>query len=298
MLMKIPNRVLQSYPGRDGESGQALIIIVLALPVLLGMLALALDGGYAFAQRRRMQNAADAAALAGARQLALEMGDEAIGEAVRDIAVANGAELVTWSYSGDGQGITVTAECTFETFIAGAIGVSTMTARATAQGHIDYLGRTGALLPMIIREQEFIPGVTYDLWNNVQEFPGNFGWLDWNGVPVSNAELASNIANPSQSGLWSVGDWVPAGPGVKNSGPVRNALSLWVGRNITIPFYDRYRGMGAQGAYHISGFGEFVLTGYNFRGSNKRVSGYFIRWVEAGPGGGSDHGIRTVYLAE
>ncbi len=46
--------------------GQALIIIVLGIVALVGVTALSIDGGNALAERRRAQNAADAAALAGA----------------------------------------------------------------------------------------------------------------------------------------------------------------------------------------------------------------------------------------
>jgi len=49
--------------------GQALVLIALAFAALLALLALAIDGGNAYAQRRRAQNAADAAALAGTRRL-------------------------------------------------------------------------------------------------------------------------------------------------------------------------------------------------------------------------------------
>jgi hypothetical protein len=48
------------------ESGQALILIVLAIVGLVGLTALAIDGGNAFSDRRNAQGAADAAALAAA----------------------------------------------------------------------------------------------------------------------------------------------------------------------------------------------------------------------------------------
>lgn len=51
------------------EKGQAVVIVALTLVGLIGFLALVLDGGAAFAARRQMQNAADSAAIAGAREL-------------------------------------------------------------------------------------------------------------------------------------------------------------------------------------------------------------------------------------
>ncbi len=53
-------------PAVSHEKGQALVLIVVSLIGLLGMTALAVDGGYAYAQKRVVQNAADTAALGGA----------------------------------------------------------------------------------------------------------------------------------------------------------------------------------------------------------------------------------------
>ncbi len=56
---------------RTRETGQALVLIVLAVVGMVGFAALAIDGGMVYAERRRAQNAADAAvyaaALAGAQ---------------------------------------------------------------------------------------------------------------------------------------------------------------------------------------------------------------------------------------
>ena len=48
------------------ESGQALILVALAIVGIVGIMGLVIDGGNAFNDRRRAQNAADAAALASA----------------------------------------------------------------------------------------------------------------------------------------------------------------------------------------------------------------------------------------
>ena len=49
---------------RKSEKGQAIVMIALAIIGLFGLIALAMDGGHAFSDRRQAQNAADAAALA------------------------------------------------------------------------------------------------------------------------------------------------------------------------------------------------------------------------------------------
>jgi hypothetical protein len=51
---------------KKSQKGQALILIALGIVGLVGITALAIDGGNIFAQRRHAQNAADTASLAGA----------------------------------------------------------------------------------------------------------------------------------------------------------------------------------------------------------------------------------------
>jgi hypothetical protein len=55
------------------ESGQILLILTVGIVALLGMVALAVDGGMIFADRRFDQNAADASAFAGAGAAALKI---------------------------------------------------------------------------------------------------------------------------------------------------------------------------------------------------------------------------------
>jgi Flp pilus assembly protein TadG len=54
---------------RHRSEGQALVIVALAFLVLIAFLGLAIDGANAFGQRRRVNNAADAASLAATRVL-------------------------------------------------------------------------------------------------------------------------------------------------------------------------------------------------------------------------------------
>ncbi len=53
-------------PKKPFEGGQALILIIFAIIALVGATALAIDGGNAYSERRKAQNAADTAALSGA----------------------------------------------------------------------------------------------------------------------------------------------------------------------------------------------------------------------------------------
>ena len=78
------------------DSGQALIWFALSLVVLLGIAALAIDVGRLYGERRRMQNAADAAALAGAHELCQGRSDADAIAMANDYAIArNGAQWAT-----------------------------------------------------------------------------------------------------------------------------------------------------------------------------------------------------------
>jgi Flp pilus assembly protein TadG len=64
---------MKTLNSHRNENGQILLILTIGIVALLGMVALAVDGGMIFADRRYSQNAADASAFAGAGAAALEL---------------------------------------------------------------------------------------------------------------------------------------------------------------------------------------------------------------------------------
>ena len=70
------------------RSGNVAITFALAMPVLLLMIGLAIDYGSLIASRGVLQNAADAASLAGAKELGLADANRANVSAVVDAVVA------------------------------------------------------------------------------------------------------------------------------------------------------------------------------------------------------------------
>jgi hypothetical protein len=57
----------------QSEKGQAIVFLAIAVIALLGFVAIAIDGGSAYSDRRQAQNASDASSLAGGGQAALSM---------------------------------------------------------------------------------------------------------------------------------------------------------------------------------------------------------------------------------
>jgi len=157
------------------EPGQVLVLFGLALVGLLAMVALVLDGGYLYVQRRTAQTAADAAALAGTAELShatSATGDTSIGPAVCKYAQANsfgiapnitnayfvdtngnqitgyaialppacggtgGTTTIPWGGNTGANGVHVDVNIPYHTLLAGMIGVSNITAAASATGQV------------------------------------------------------------------------------------------------------------------------------------------------------------------
>ncbi len=282
---------------RRGEEGQALVVFVLFLFVLMGIVALVVDGGYAYAQRRRMQYAADAAALAGVRLQAMHAPDVVIDHEIARFARENGADTYSWTRVNN-RTLRVRVSHRFPTFFAAVVGLNHMTATAVSEASASGVRAIGHLLPIAVREFPFEFGRVYTLWAPHHHTPGNFGWLDWNDWWSSTPELAFNICHPENSGVWRVGQWVPGATGIHASIQVRTCLNRWLNRPATIVVYDQVTGVGHHTRYHIVGFARFVITDYRLCGcSGKYIRGRFERYVGiAGEGGGPNYGLITVTL--
>jgi Flp pilus assembly protein TadG len=115
------------HPGATWrEQGQVLLMFALFLSVLLGALGMAIDLGMAFAERRTMQNAADAGALAGAKIVAQARtaGTSPIQSRVADIVHANAMRY----------GTITSIECTYVTDTGAGLGACTGAIPAAATG--------------------------------------------------------------------------------------------------------------------------------------------------------------------
>ena len=130
---------------RSGESGQTLILFAVFLVGLLAMLALVIDGGFIMVHRRVAQNAADAAALAGAYRISTGASDAGVQAMVHEYAITrNGADgfeavyLPSGSLVGAGSqpvgsnGVRVRTTCTFSSTFASILGHEEFTVGAVA----------------------------------------------------------------------------------------------------------------------------------------------------------------------
>lgn len=136
------HRTAEGARGRRGaRAGQALVWVVLMTPFFLAIVGLAIDGGLVFAARRELQNAADAAARAGAVEIDLDTLRATDGSSVvLDTRVATTAAAGYVSGPGiDGAsvgaspgGITVSVRRAVPLSFLRLVGLDTVTIEATA----------------------------------------------------------------------------------------------------------------------------------------------------------------------
>lgn len=169
-------------PRRHSAGGQVLVLFTLALIPIIAMVGLVIDGGNAFSQRRANQNGTDAAALAGALQIAENLpfwnkglagpnADADILAAVVSTATDNGVQTPVAYYAdinaavlpgsprvGNGAipdgaaGVQVAGSREFGAYFTGAVGIPTWTVTTDATavaGYVQQVGR-GTVLPITI----------------------------------------------------------------------------------------------------------------------------------------------------
>ncbi len=123
---------------RDGERGQSLVVWALALVVLIGMAGLTLDGSNTLENRRKLQNAADAAALAGAYDLPGST-TQAKTDATQWLTKNNfgsagdSATITTGTTNFSNDTITVQLTRTVPYSLARVLGLTSATVTATAK---------------------------------------------------------------------------------------------------------------------------------------------------------------------
>ena len=151
------------------ERGQVLFIFALALVAIVAMTGLVLDGGSTFVQRRDMQNAADAAAMAGAYDFANNGSVTSAIVAAQGVAIANGythgvnGVSVTVSVVAGGGGATdVTAGITkpHKNSFSGIVGLASWPVSTTATAETGLPNSAIGALPLIF---------------NIADFPGAYG---------------------------------------------------------------------------------------------------------------------------
>ncbi len=129
------------------QKGQTLVILALSLTVLMLMAGLAVDIGMAYNDHRDMQNAADAAALEGARLLCKGKTQAEIFAASTAIGTQNGATTVTTTLP-TADSVRAVAATDADTFFFRIAGVHSVPVSAAATAECACAGAIGNAWPI------------------------------------------------------------------------------------------------------------------------------------------------------
>lgn len=221
-----------------GRKGQVLVLVALALLALVAIVALAVDAGGLFAERRKMQNAADAGALAGARVLCYE-GDSTfadVDEEARTYTIdLNGAEGAEVTVSGN-LTVTVVATETAATFFARVIGFPTANVSARASAMCQGPAAGGNVWPLAVK---------HAVYTDTETIPCNqffYAYVDNPLITAASCTLTQTVlhAKPSVYGECNTEFGTPMGlPDVTKVQHIDSANRGWLDLQVPLePFPD------------------------------------------------------------
>lgn len=310
---------------RKDERGQAIVLSVLALVALLGMCALVLDVGNWMRTKRRLQATADAATLAGAQQLPGAPG--AAQAMALDYANKNGgsvspADITITSTFNTNDTITVRAAKTEDGIFSKVVGINNANIDASAKARVDAPLQAKYVAPMVVYcdhpllknctgtgNPHFMETTELPFDKDATGAPGAFGMLN----------LGKNNGGSGTPGTSEEAEWIlhgfdkllPLGeydsdPGAKftSGGQVQEALEDRLNTVLLFPVFKTLDGQGQNAKYEIIGWVGFYLTGYDIRGNEATLHGYFTEYIaqgilsqtSAGPGSAQGFGVKTIQL--
>lgn len=283
-----------------GERGGTAVLFSLLLVPMLGFAAIAVDIGSLYAEKARLQVAADAAALAVAQDCARGSCGDMLATA-RALVVANDGEASPAQpvLSSAPLSVTVTGSTPKQHWFAPLIGHDATAVSATATvgwggptrgtavlpltfSWCEWQQQTGGGLPSgtTVRTIYFTKtsGTTGCTGPSHNIVPGGFAYIDTNpgkceATSARNGKSYSDTGNSVPS-VCSTGDF-----------------SRWIGQTVLLPLFDESGATGTNAWYHVYGYAAFKLTGYNLGGQyntspkpctgNARcLAGYFTRFVD------------------
>ena len=303
---------------RKQSSGQAYVLTILFLVVLLGMAAAVLDVGSWYRAQRALQATVDAAALAGAQKL-----PDSTGEAsalASDYAAKNGGGSITVSFSSQvvaNDTISVEGTRPAPGFFAKVFGVDAVTVKAHAKARTGGISQAKWVVPIVVDEKHPklqcnpnpCSGETELKYQHLKangspDGSGNFGFINLTGGSgTGTSDLEKWITNGFDKYL-GLGDYDARTGNPFSSSHVEDVLDARVGDILLFPVYRKLTGSGTGAEYEIVGFAAFRITGLDFHGTNEKIFGEFVSvtWdgIQAGSSGSAppDFGVKNVSLID
>lgn len=182
------------------EKGQMIPLVVILMFVILGMVALVIDGGSIMSNRRTAQAAADAGALAGAQRICEGHGD-AVAVAEYYATVNNEATVASATYNGGA--VTVQTVVQNPSFFARIFGEETLTASAEAVAGCYHPSKAKRLLPIAFYYQT--PPIKANA-ADCSDFTQPCSIVNWDFMTLMNTLQSTNAAHLPLDNIYIVAE--------------------------------------------------------------------------------------------
>ena len=308
------------------DRGQATVLTLVFLVVLLGMAALVLDLGSWFRADRATQSTADAAALAGAQALPENPGQAttlANQYATNNGGLGSGNVSISSKLVGNDT-ISVTVKRQAPGFFSKIFGRKSVTVGSSAVARAEGVSSVKYVAPITVHYKHpllnckgpssnptcnptFGTETTLDLEDLHKSGGGSgsgaFGLLNLNYGDPSGTVGAGTLADWLLHGYQ---DYLPLGryysaPSANfNNGQFIDAMNQVVGKEVLFPVYRLLTGPGSNAIYDIIGWVGFVVTSFDPTGSTGTITGHFTSYtadgVQVTTGGNPYFGVKKVEL--
>ena len=272
------------------ESGQAVLMTVLFLTVLIGVAAMSVDVGSWYREQRQAQAGADAAALAGAQALPSDPTQAQVLAA--QYAAANGGGVLPTggialrSDFEPNDTVVVKISKVVPSFFANIFAIDHATVTATAAARAGVPEQVDGVAPIVVNKlHPLLSGPGCPCFNIPTTLPlgktgapGAFALVDLNGGSNANGDLAAWIQN-GYNGFLSIGDYLSNTGAQFSSSEVQAALADRVGTELLFPVYDTLSGGGSNATYEVIGWVAFHMTSFDSQGNSGDLSGWFTKVI-------------------
>lgn len=213
-----------------------MVLLTLVLLSLLGVAGFVIDYGDWVVNRHQVQDAADAAALAGASGIPAGSGSAITFANTEYDKNAPSSDSVAVTQTTDlraNDSVTVTASRQVPTWFTGIFGIHSVTVAATARATVESFTQINAgtnVMPWGVLQGSYVPGQPYPIYTKTTSNANNgaisLPYVQGANCPVpSGSHVYSNeIAGTTQVCPVSVGENVSTDPG-DNSGPTAQGLN-------------------------------------------------------------------------
>jgi hypothetical protein len=302
---------------QNRSSGQAYVITILFLAVLLAMAAAVLDVGSWYRADRSLQATVDAAALAGAQGLP---GSTATASALASqYAAKNGGGTINVTFSSKvfpSDTIRVTGSRPAPGFFSKVLGVNSVTVHANATARAGLLSAAKWVVPIVVDEKHPklqcnpnpCSGPTELVYqhfkkNGSPDGSGNFGFINITGDKQGTSDLGDLITNGWDQ-FMNIGNYDAVTGNMFSSTSIGDNLEARIGDVLLFPIYRKLTGSGTGAQYQIIGWAGFRLSGMDLQGTNEKLFGEFVSvtWegiqAEKASDAGADFGVKNVSLVD